>query len=357
MLETVRAVSIWIETLLYGVHSCLFFECMYLLKRRGSLKTNAATVFTVASIALFIVSTVHTGLNLARFIKTFVLLQGAPNQILYWTDFVSAEVRAYYVLTAVQTWIGDLLIIYRCWFVYNKNYLVVIVPFILVLASFIMSILLWTNSVTNASALTSVSNAIFPLSLAQNVLTTGAILYKIIRQHYRINSLSMDSVHSFSSMLTVARLIIESAALYLLAMLLLVIFYFTGNNVAEVFQACITPTIGINFTLLSLRLATISDSDAWGSRTTPHGAHSRSTVANVRFRTGDWQTPDSWDTDRARSAETELQVKGGAREYDAGGEYDGGEYGGGEFAGGLEFAPAPSAAKGPMYGQPSLRID
>ena len=78
------------------------------------------------------------------------------------------------------------------------------------------------------SALTALSNAIFPLSLSQNVLTTGAILYKILRQHRRMNSLSVDSAHSFSSMLTVARLIIESAALYLVAMLLLVIFYFTG---------------------------------------------------------------------------------------------------------------------------------
>ncbi|KAL1755231.1 hypothetical protein FB107DRAFT_275082 [Schizophyllum commune] len=363
MLATIRAVSIWIETLLYGVHACLFFECMYLLKKRGTLKTMAATVFTYASIALFIVSTIHTGLNLARFIKTFVLLQGTQEQTTYWTNFASGEVLAYYVLTAIQTWIGDLLIIYRCWFVYNKNYMIIILPFVLVLSSFIISILLWTNSVTNMSALTALSNAIFPLSLSQNVLTTGAILYKILRQHRRMNSLSVDSAHSFSSMLTVARLIIESAALYLVAMLLLVIFYFAGNDAAEVFQACITPTIGINFTLLSLRLATITDSDAWGSRTTPHGAHSRSTVANVRFRTSDWrthesgdwqspdgvwqspegvwQTPDSWDTDRTRGAETELQVKTSGR----------------ELAGGLEFAPAPSTVKGSMLDDPALRID
>ena len=123
------------------------------------------------------------------------------------------------------------------------------------------------------------------------------------------------------------------------------------------------PSPGINFTLLSLRLATITDSDAWGSRTTPHGAHSRSTVANVRFRTSDWrthesgdwqspegvwqspegvwQTPDSWDTDRTRGAETELQVKTSGR----------------ELAGGLEFAPAPSTVKGSLLDDPASRID
>lgn len=257
----------------------------------------------------------------------------------YWLDFSHGEILTYYVLTGVQTWLGDILIIYRCWFIFNKKFISIIIPALLVLASIIITAVTYTGAVKDPVTAIALADTIFPLSLAQNLMTTGLILYKIMKQHYRLSALSIDTstTHSFSSMLTVARLIIESAALYLLAILLLVIFYFAGNDVAEVFQACITPTIGINFTLLSLRLATISDSDAWGSRSTPAGVHSRSTVANVRFRTSDWQTPESWDADpdRVRSGETELQVKNA----------------------GLEFAPAPSSGKGSVSREGTLRID
>lgn len=337
-LGTVRAVATWVETLLYGVHVCLFIECMYLLRRRGSLKTTAATVFTFASITLFVLSTIHTVLNLVRFINTFVVLDSIEAET-YWLDFSHGEILTYYVLTGVQTWLGDILIIYRCWFIFNKKFISIIIPALLVLASIIITAVTYTGAVKDPVTAIALADTIFPLSLAQNLMTTGLILYKIMKQHYRLSALSIDTstTHSFSSMLTVARLIIESAALYLLAILLLVIFYFAGNDVAEVFQACITPTIGINFTLLSLRLATISDSDAWGSRSTPAGVHSRSTVANVRFRTSDWQTPESWDADpdRVRSGETELQVKNA----------------------GLEFAPAPSSGKGSVSREGTLRID
>ncbi|TRM62366.1 hypothetical protein BD626DRAFT_548720 [Schizophyllum amplum] len=345
-LGTVRAVATWVEV---RVHVCLFIECMYLLRRRGSLKTTAATVFTFASITLFVLSTIHTGmsctplffsmtltfishivLNLVRFINTFVVLDSIEAET-YWLDFSHGEILTYYVLTGVQTWLGDILIIYRCWFIFNKKFISIIIPALLVLASIIITAVTYTGAVKDPVTAIALADTIFPLSLAQNLMTTGLILYKIMKQHYRLSALSIDTstTHSFSSMLTVARLIIESAALYLLAILLLVIFYFAG--------ACITPTIGINFTLLSLRLATISDSDAWGSRSTPAGVHSRSTVANVRFRTSDWQTPESWDADpdRVRSGETELQVKNA----------------------GLEFAPAPSSGKGSVSREGTLRID
>jgi len=88
-----------------------------------------------------------------------------------------------------------------------------------------------------------VINAGYPLSLTQNVLTTGLIAWKIWTQH-RLSKKSGLKVANRISLLQIIRIIVESAMVYTFQVLALVILYFVGHPLQFVFQTLIIPTSG-----------------------------------------------------------------------------------------------------------------
>lgn len=85
---------------------------------------------------------------------------------------------------------------------------------------------------------------IYPLSLAQNVITTGLIAFRIWAQ---LCTSTMNHVFDTSSRLTLARIlriIVESAAIYTIQILILVVITPMRYNAHHIVQAAIIPSIG-----------------------------------------------------------------------------------------------------------------
>lgn len=94
---------------------------------------------------------------------------------------------------------------------------------------------------------------VYPGHLSQNVLTTGLIAYKIWKQHILSKRSGVRAISNIT-LLSVARLVVESAMVYTLQLSALVVLYFLGHPAQVILQAAIVPSLGIVFVLLTIRV-------------------------------------------------------------------------------------------------------
>ncbi|RXW21549.1 hypothetical protein EST38_g4296 [Candolleomyces aberdarensis] len=171
-------------------------------------------------------------------------------------DWQRWDAYAFPIILAVLTWLGDILVIYRCFLIWQRNYYVIILPVILLLASIgTTSVNLWWFRHTSEipwSIMKRLFNVTYPLNFVQNVLTTGFIAYRIYTQ-YRASKAAHDSISSKLNFIAIMRIIVESALIYTVQMLLLIILWYTGSPALVIVQHAIAPSIGIVFVLIAIR--------------------------------------------------------------------------------------------------------
>jgi len=260
-LEVAGILSVWLETLLYGVYCSLFFETVYIILKKRMTKTRPSKVFFVAINIMFILSTVHIAVNLYRLLRGYVWLRDTVGPTAYFLNLGRWDNIAHDAINAVVTWIGDFLVIYRCFIVWNNNYYIIILPALFLIMSII------SNSIALhlfgkvplgtifGPTLVHWMNTIYALALVQNTWTTGLIAWRIWRQERASAVIGLRSATSQSSLIPIVRIVIESAAIYVLELIVLIILYALNHNAQFILQEALVPTVGIVFTLMTVRLA------------------------------------------------------------------------------------------------------
>ncbi|KAF6751010.1 hypothetical protein DFP72DRAFT_909025 [Ephemerocybe angulata] len=257
----------WLETLFYGFYACLFTFAMRIMitRRASSEKSTVRKIFFGSIILMFVTATVHECecLTTYRLLRAFGFMlspTGVPVGYLrmdtYWDNY------AYSVMNGIMTWVADALVIYRCYVIWGSNVYVIILPTLLSLAAMAVNLTLyiwWGHQWTSYEGVEPFVNLAYPLPFAQNVLTTGLIAWKIIRQHRRSQSSGLVSVPTNMSLLTVARIIVESAMLYTIMLLMMIIFYFDGHPIQYTIRGALIPSIGIVFLLIAIRVDAARD--------------------------------------------------------------------------------------------------
>ncbi|KIM81512.1 hypothetical protein PILCRDRAFT_821298 [Piloderma croceum F 1598] len=94
-------------------------------------------------------------------------------------------------------------------------------------------------------------DTIYALAFVQNTMTTGMIAYRIWQQDRK----SQGLVSSSLSLIVTIRIIVESALVYVLNVLILIILYALNSNGQFIAQEAIVPVCGIVFTLITVRLS------------------------------------------------------------------------------------------------------
>ncbi|KAL0955935.1 hypothetical protein HGRIS_002123 [Hohenbuehelia grisea] len=249
-------------TLWPGIYCSLFFEAMYIIvKKKIMSKTLPSKVFFIGSVLMFIIATIHIALNLYRLLKGYIWLVDTVKPETYFLDLGRWENVAHNAFNAIMTWIADFLVIYRCFLVWNNNYYIIIVPSLLVIMSIISNAIaldLFTKvpfGTIFGPNLIHWMNTIYALALVQNTMTTGLIAYRIWAQERDTRRVGIHSNGSKSSLMPIVRIIVESAAIYSLELLVLIILYALGHNGQFVVQEAVVPTVGIVFTLMTVRIA------------------------------------------------------------------------------------------------------
>ncbi|KAJ7255836.1 hypothetical protein B0H12DRAFT_1113027 [Mycena haematopus] len=256
-LDKTFIVAAWLEAILYGIYFCGFWFSVYLNNRGGATNTHHRVMF-MSSIVMFTVATIHVSMNGFRAIVGYVDYGSAPGGPVAFLGVLSSWHHIFKdSLYVVQSILGDSMAVYRCWILWNRQSVFIIIPFCLLIASTISGIMvevLFSNVSPTASIfdprLTHWITAFYSLAVTQNVITTGLMalrLWIIDRQSRRIRM--------GGSMFTpVLRILVESAALYLFVEILLLALYSVDYNAQYILLETITPTIGITFGMITIRI-------------------------------------------------------------------------------------------------------
>ncbi|TEB36186.1 hypothetical protein FA13DRAFT_1235401 [Coprinellus micaceus] len=243
-------IGFFVESFLYGIYVILFSGVIYLtLKRRRNQRGRGAKiVFAFVSLLMFLITSTFTGINVYRFVESYALVK-APldTPIYFFRDFKRWENYAYVVCSSLLIWIADVLVIYRCYVVWERNWRVIAVPVILLLVSIstnAVNIYWFQSPALPFQAVKPLLDFVYPGHLAQNILTTALIAYKMWKQHRESQASGLRPAFT-TALLSVIWIIVGSALIYTLELTTLVVLYFMHHPAEVILQAAIVPSIGI----------------------------------------------------------------------------------------------------------------
>ncbi|KAJ7034858.1 hypothetical protein C8F04DRAFT_1100320 [Mycena alexandri] len=199
----------------------------------------------VFSCLMFIISTMHLSINIFRLIRGYVDFRLAPGgpigylgQLNRW-DHVMKD-----TLYGTQIMVGDAAAIYRCWILWNKNYRVIALPAALLCitigSGYYIADVLFPRQDPNASIfnprLLKFITLLYAIAVAQNIITTGLMSWRLWQGEHRLKGQRLSG-----SLMPILRILIESAALYLLVEILLLATYAVNYNVQYIVLETVTP--------------------------------------------------------------------------------------------------------------------
>jgi len=159
----------------------------------------------------------------------------------------------------IQTWMGDLILIYRLYHVAGRRWMVVVPPIVTSCCVITCSshFLYYTSRIDLTQPLTlpgilsttkKWSIATFVLTVAENFYCLGLIAFFIWRTHRGVSGASSSNLRS------VLRIFIESAGLWVLCILVTFIVYLIDEIASDVPLYLANPVLGISFCMMTIRL-------------------------------------------------------------------------------------------------------
>ncbi|KAJ7924140.1 hypothetical protein B0H13DRAFT_2315751 [Mycena leptocephala] len=260
------------EATCYGFFLCIFILSVYTHLNVSRRTTHTNIMFAMAC-AMFIVSTSHFVIIFYR--TVYGLLEMATTQ--GGSAAFLANPRSWHAimrdaLYMTQCILGDSVAIYRCWILWDRDFRVVALPLVFLVASIVSG----STACQRLSTVTSYGHIFDPavwdwiavfyaLALGQNTITTGLMAFRLWSVDRRSKAYNVGRSQFFSTML----LLIESAALYFVLQVLVLAAFLAKSNIQLVLLGSIPPIVGITFTLVTIRVAFRSRPSTEGSSQTP----------------------------------------------------------------------------------------
>ncbi|OCH94041.1 hypothetical protein OBBRIDRAFT_217729 [Obba rivulosa] len=153
--------------------------------------------------------------------------------------------------------VGDAMLTYRCWIVYERNWKSIVVPVFLWIAGSVLSVVIIVKSVTikSASGVNDPSLTVFygvalALTVALNVITTSLIVIRIWRTSRNVRRYIREG---HERLIYVIRIIVESGLMYTLAAMATLFTAVTQSNADYIVGDCLVQITGIAFNLIIVR--------------------------------------------------------------------------------------------------------
>ncbi|KAH6885106.1 hypothetical protein BKA70DRAFT_1445328 [Coprinopsis sp. MPI-PUGE-AT-0042] len=262
-LKVIYLVGTWVEALLYGIYLCLFIGALTIFAPKEVCKPFVSKVFLAGNVLMFMGISFH-GLSVYRLVIGFAYQPDVRAQLLYLNDLRNWSALASPFLLAIIMWTGDALVIYRCFLIWQQSYLVIALPSLLYIVTVGLQVtnLWWT---THQSAFINVVGQrwpilriTFPLYFTQNVLTTGLILFRIWSGHRSLKTAGISSLNA-PSLVGLMRAIVESAAIYTVALLVMAVLRLLDHPGCYMSHVILYPMTGIMFVLMAIRVHVVQE--------------------------------------------------------------------------------------------------
>ncbi|KAI0041521.1 hypothetical protein FA95DRAFT_1565321 [Auriscalpium vulgare] len=237
-LDKISVIGIWIETALWGI--CIIFSgVLYvLLKRSGTHMSRMMLGGT--STLLFCLCTAHIALSLRQLLEAFVYIPSPTPplySILYWADETNPVAIAKTVMYDTSVWLQDIILIWRMYVVWGRNWKICVLPFVVDLAhmgvAYTATVLISKpDADIYANTLARIGPVGWSLDLAVNVTVTAAIAGRLLWMGSKVASISSRGMGPQNRYLTSVFTIVESGALFAAVTLVMLVLYLVHSPVA-----------------------------------------------------------------------------------------------------------------------------
>ncbi|KAJ7509001.1 hypothetical protein B0H11DRAFT_1360788 [Mycena galericulata] len=272
---TAELIAHSIACTLYGIYVVTFgiAERRLLTTDSGRWKRRSEIrwVMLVVSILLFVNVTVDIFVATITLLDAFVFYTGPDGAAHHDIFSHGSEWQTMTKIFCVQfqSLLGDSVLIYRCYWLWNKSWAVIALPLLVwftnvALSMRILDVLPQISEGTILS--TDISpwfDAFWSLTMSVNIITTSLIVFRIWmaeRQNKKFDAqfaLTTGSTHSHPLSLAM-RNIIESGMIYTFASVLVLAFHSVQSNMLYIVSALEMHSVGITFNLIIIRGARIA---------------------------------------------------------------------------------------------------
>ncbi|KAJ7586891.1 hypothetical protein C8J56DRAFT_1165133 [Mycena floridula] len=306
-LEAVQLIAAFVQSVLHGLYlaSCVPSVRCLLWNGRSKSPRSPWTInwpLVLATLTIFITTNLSLSLGMYRSIQVVLRAtdpNSAPENASNWVNMVKST------CTYTTICAGDGILIYRCWVVYYRRYLVIVFPVLVWIADSAGAIvLLWLQGTVNAESLVNnnqaepILKAYTALSIPVNMFATSMIVFRIWsidRENAKFNNSTKQT-----TLQGVIRIIIESGLLYTAAVIACFVCIFLGTDVFYVGTSIQISTIGIAMNLMLIRAHNQASIEEF---TMP------STITGVAFCTRDTQDGTMSNPDMVQQEQRPVDEK------------------------------------------------
>ncbi|KAI0808156.1 hypothetical protein C8Q74DRAFT_116253 [Fomes fomentarius] len=255
----------------YGVQLVLWATCARCLWKRGGRQTSFLLCYITL---LLIVETIYAIVQ-ARTVQVIYIenrnYPGGPWQYFLDTQNLAINVMFYATLFLI-TLLCDLLVLWRCWVIWTSSghytaYAVSFVPCVMLAASFVMGTIWTLQSSHPGLSLYSqqplaYGTAYYAISLGVNIVLTTLIVARLLM--YRRTHLAHLPAEHAQQYLSLATLIVESAALYSVFAVAFLISYALNKPINQIWLGFAQAAQQVATYLIIYRVV---DGKAWTTKT------------------------------------------------------------------------------------------
>ncbi|KAG1774151.1 hypothetical protein EV702DRAFT_1032453 [Suillus placidus] len=270
-LDTATIISTALEGVLYGFSVRMFMGTMRALSYR---KLSANRPIAFVAILMLILSTAHLAVDIFRledgFVKHRDILPGGP--VAFFQDISQPTFVIKNLIYAVQTMLGDGVVIYRCYVVWQSVW-VIILPSMLWCASSVAALIApyYASQATGGNIYTNQTaqwiTALFALTLSTNLIGSGLLVYRIWTIERKVSSVRATN----GTMMPIVHVLVDAAIVYAAALFVVLVCFVCTNDAQYILLDMIMPIISIAFCMVlinltprkttSRHLSTVSDAE------------------------------------------------------------------------------------------------
>ncbi|KAG7093243.1 hypothetical protein E1B28_006929 [Marasmius oreades] len=256
-IEEGQFISLWMESLLFGINTILFIICLHILL--VSPERSRRKVILATATAMYTLCAAHVVVSFIRGITAFFgSKQGALayyGQAWVWSNVTKQALHTTNII------IADSLLIYRLYIIWERAYWIVVLPILLLIgssaSSYTATYILACMPPGQSAFDTSVPDFCmmgYAFSFATNIIVTSLIAGRIWWNARQVSNLLGISHGPLRFYIRAITLIVESGAIFSASVLILVVCYSLNLDAQTVFISdSIAQITGIAPTLIIVR--------------------------------------------------------------------------------------------------------
>ncbi|KAJ7101702.1 hypothetical protein C8R44DRAFT_988347 [Mycena epipterygia] len=289
----------WLETLTYGMY---FVTCGFCARtllcigpdNRWRKPSEIRGFILGVGIALFVVATFDVVIGLLHNLQAFVFYTGGGGAGQVLADILDWINIARTVTQVIQMILGDFVLIHRCYIVYSRRWKVLIPSLILYLGGVAMGIKLieaqvslnHVNATMNSPEIRPWWFALFCITVVQNTLTTGLLIWRIWRVERQIEKFRVTESGTRKTqapLRRVIRVIAESGLAYTLMVFMTFVVGVCNSNLIYPLRDATHQATGIVFNVIIMRSSPSRDEQFTVFEANERAAAEKGALTRLRF--------------------------------------------------------------------------